>query len=97
MAILETLLELDWKVLFGLFVSAVVIGHLVVYISDPHGLRSFPGPTLAKLSDLWLARVAANGHRSEDVHELHKKYGEFSFFSRSSIEILAVSPCLFTF
>lgn len=77
MAIVETLLELDWKAVLGLFVAVVLVGHVVAYVSDSHGLRSFPGPILAKLSDLWLARVAANGHRSEVVHELHEKYGEF--------------------
>ena len=75
MAIVETLLGLDWKTSLGLLIATIVVGHLVAYVSDPHGLRSFPGPTLAKLSDLWLARVAANGHRSEVVHELHEKYG----------------------
>lgn len=76
MAIVETLLKLEWKALLGLFVAVVVVGHILAYVSDSHGLRSFPGPILAKLSNLWLARVAANGHRSEVVHELHKKYGE---------------------
>lgn len=76
MSIIGTLLESDWKTLLGVLGAAVIIGHIVSYVTDPHGLRSFPGPALAKLSDLWLARVATNGHRSEVVHELHEKYGQ---------------------
>ena len=57
----------------GLLILAV---HLVPYLVDTHGARSIPGPWLAKFTDAWLGRVAARGHRSELVHELHKQYGE---------------------
>ncbi|EPS94357.1 hypothetical protein FOMPIDRAFT_1134482 [Fomitopsis schrenkii] len=60
-----------------LILFAIGLNHLVPYLQDLHTLRSCPGPTLAKLSDLWLGRVAAQGHRSEVVHELHKQYGTF--------------------
>jgi len=56
-----------------LVVSAV---HLVPYVVDTRGVRTIPGPWLAKFTDAWLGRVAARGHRSEVVHELHKQYGE---------------------
>ncbi|KAI6019956.1 cytochrome P450 [Pisolithus orientalis] len=46
---------------------AVVFAHLVP--------RSIPGPFLAKFSDIWLGWVSSLGHRSDVVHELHKKYG----------------------
>ncbi|KAI0302392.1 cytochrome P450 monooxygenase pc-bph [Multifurca ochricompacta] len=49
----------------------------IPWLLDPHGLRSFPGPFLARFSDLWLGRVAQQGHRSEIVHALHEKYGTF--------------------
>ncbi|KAH9934405.1 cytochrome P450 monooxygenase pc-bph [Fomitopsis serialis] len=58
-----------------LFVAC--LAHLLPYLTDPHALRSYPGPWLAKLSDVWLGRVAAQGHRSEVVHQLHKQYGTF--------------------
>ena len=58
----------------ALFVSAI---HLVPYVVDARGIRTIPGPWLAKYTDAWLGRVAARGHRSEVVHELHKKYGEY--------------------
>ena len=54
----------------------VVAVHVVPYVVDTHGVRSIPGPWLAKFSDAWLGRVAARGHRSETVHELHNQYGK---------------------
>lgn len=79
MAIAEALLGLDWKALLGLLFAVVVLGHIVAYVVDPHALRAYPGPTLAKFTDLWLGRTVALGHRSEVVHELHQKYGEYLF------------------
>ena len=55
---------------------AVLAVHLVPYVVDTHGIRSIPGPWLAKVTDVWMGRVAAGGHRSEVVHEVHKQYGE---------------------
>ncbi|KII87769.1 hypothetical protein PLICRDRAFT_176536 [Plicaturopsis crispa FD-325 SS-3] len=57
--------------------TVVVCAHVIPYFVDPHGFRSIPGPFLAKFSDLWLGWVSAHGHRSEIVHELHRKYGKF--------------------
>lgn len=54
----------------------VLAGHFIYFIIDPHRIRSYPGPLLAKLTDAWLGYVAAHGHRSEVVHGLHQKYGE---------------------
>lgn len=54
---------------------AVVFAHLVPYLTDPFNQRSIPGPFLAKFSDIWLGWVSSLGHRSDVVHELHKKYG----------------------
>lgn len=54
----------------------IVFVYFLTWLIDPHGLRSFPGPWLARFSDLWLGRVAQQGHRSEVVHKMHKKYGE---------------------
>ncbi|KAK0476255.1 cytochrome P450 monooxygenase [Armillaria luteobubalina] len=55
----------------------VVLVYLVPYLVDPHGLRSYPGPLIAKFSDAWLVYVAYKEHRSEVVHDLHTKYGPF--------------------
>ena len=56
--------------------ALLVLIHFIPWLVDPHGLRSFPGPWLARFSDLWLGRVAKHGHRSEVVHQMHEKYGE---------------------
>jgi len=56
--------------------AVVILVHFIPWLVDPHGLRSFPGPWVARFSDLWLGRVAQHGHRSEVVHEMHQKYGE---------------------
>lgn len=55
----------------------VVLVHLVPYLVDSHGLRSYPGPLIAKFSDAWLGYVSYKGHRSEVVHDLHMRYGPF--------------------
>ena len=57
--------------------ALLVVGtHVVPYAVDTHKMRSIPGPWLAKFTDAWLGRVAARGHRSEVVHQLHKQYGK---------------------
>ena len=56
---------------------AILAAHLVPYVVDAHGIRYIPGPWLAKFTDAWMGRVAAGGHRSEVVHEMHKQYGEY--------------------
>ena len=56
-------------------IAVFLAAHIGPYVWDRYHLRAIPGPTLAKLSDAWLARVAASGHRSEEVHKLHEKYG----------------------
>jgi hypothetical protein len=56
--------------------ALLVLVYFIPWLIDPHGLRSFPGPWLARFSDLWLGRVAKHGHRSEVVHQMHEKYGE---------------------
>ena len=72
-----------------LFLFVIAFIHLVPYTEDPHALRSYPGPNLAKFSDIWLGRIAAQGHRSEVVHELHKQHGMTqSRFHRVSLSSL---------
>ncbi|KAL4079574.1 cytochrome P450 [Scleroderma citrinum] len=61
--------------LLTLLLSSVAFVHLVPFIADPFNQRRIPGPFLARFSDLWLGWVTSQGHRSDVVHELHKKYG----------------------
>ena len=76
MSLIDHLLNVNPTSFILLFPTLVILGHLVPWLVDPHGLRSFPGPWLAHFSDLWLGRVARQGHRSEVVHDLHEKHGE---------------------
>lgn len=63
-------------VILTLVPALIALAHLIPWLVDPHGLRSFPGPWPARFSNLWLGRVAKHGHRSEVVHKMHEKYGE---------------------
>lgn len=80
MAIVDYLLHLDWISTLSLLGVFVLLAHLVPYFVDPFCIRSngISGPFWAGLSDAWLGWIAAQGHRSEVVHELHKKYGASS-------------------
>jgi len=65
----------------------VLTVHLVPYVVDSHGIRSIPGPWIARFTDAWLGRVAARGHRSEVVHDMHKKYGTFVRLAPNHVSI----------
>lgn len=72
--------------------ALVLLVHFIPWLVDPHGLRSFPGPRLARFSDLWLGRVAKHGHRSQVVHQMHEKYGKLRHFTfRSSRTVCNIS------
>ncbi|KAF6764285.1 cytochrome P450 monooxygenase [Ephemerocybe angulata] len=75
---LETLLNI-WSPSTALYLLpvSVILVHIVPYLLDAQKIRQFPGPFIAKFSDAWLGYVSKNGHRSEDVHRMHLKYGPF--------------------
>ncbi|KAM5532170.1 hypothetical protein V8D89_014195 [Ganoderma adspersum] len=77
MSFLDPLLTFDFATWTVVGLGAIVLFHLVPYLVDSHHIRAYPGPLLAKFSDVWLGYVAAHGHRSERVHELHKQHGTF--------------------
>jgi benzoate 4-monooxygenase len=54
---------------------------------DPRGIRAIPGPYLAKFSDAWLGWVSSQGHRSEVVHEAHRKHGTFVRLAPNHVSI----------
>jgi benzoate 4-monooxygenase len=81
MAILEQFAQLSLTQWLILIPTLVVAGHIFAWVVDPHRVRSYPGPLLAKFSDAWLGYIAAHGHRSEVVHKMHEKYGESSLRS----------------
>ncbi|EMD40236.1 hypothetical protein CERSUDRAFT_112429 [Gelatoporia subvermispora B] len=67
--------------------SVLLAVALVAHLRDPHHLRSYPGPFLASLTDLWLAYKVWVGDRSPGVHELHKKHGTFLRIGPNHISI----------
>ncbi|KAK0219526.1 hypothetical protein EDD85DRAFT_342069 [Armillaria nabsnona] len=67
--------------------TLVILVHLVPYLIDAHGLRSYPGPLVAKFSDAWLGCVSYKGHRSEVIHDLHMKYGSFVRLAPNHISV----------
>ena len=69
-------LHIDLSTLAVAIPSVVVLWHVLPWVWDSHGVRSIPGPFIAKFSDIWLGLVAKDGHRSEVVHQLHLKYGQ---------------------
>ena len=77
--IVNALLSVDFKTFLILFLVSSLAFVILPYILDKHHIRSnkVPGPVLAGFSDAWLGWTAAHGHRSEDVHVLHQRYGTF--------------------
>ena len=55
--------------------ALVFLAHFIPWLVDSRAIRGYPGPFLAKFSDLWLAYVSKTGHRSETVHKMHQIYG----------------------
>ncbi|KAI0045027.1 cytochrome P450 monooxygenase [Auriscalpium vulgare] len=85
--IVERVKSLDVTTLLLLLPAAVILVHVIAWLLDPRGVRAYPGPWLARFTDLWLGRVAAKGHRSEVVHELHKRYGTFVRLAPNHVSI----------
>ncbi|CCM04277.1 uncharacterized protein FIBRA_06448 [Fibroporia radiculosa] len=52
-----------------------ILVHLVPYIMDSRGLRAYPGPFLAKFTDVWLGLTIFSNTWSETIDNLHKKHG----------------------
>ena len=55
--------------------TLIFLAHFVPWLVDPRGIRGYPGPFLAKFSDLWLACICNTGRRSITIHKMHQKYG----------------------
>ncbi|PBK69145.1 cytochrome P450 [Armillaria solidipes] len=70
-------LHTDLSTVIAAVTVLVVLVHLVPYLIDSRRLRSYPGPLIAKFSDAWLGYVSHQGHRSEVIYDLHRKYGPF--------------------
>ena len=80
--------------------ATILVVHFIPWIRDSRGIRNYPGPFLAKFSDLWLGYVSKKGHRSEVIHDMHRKYGtalipfsdHMSFITFSKGPIIRIAP-----
>ncbi|KAJ8472743.1 hypothetical protein ONZ45_g16543 [Pleurotus djamor] len=79
--------NLDFNALAISLLAIVAAAHILPWLWDPHGIRLYPGPFIAKFSDIWLGWVSAQGHRSEVVHEMHEKYGPFVRLAPNHVSI----------
>jgi benzoate 4-monooxygenase len=87
MAIISYIVDRPFQTVVALLLL-VPVYPILAWLLDEHGLRSIPGPKLAALSDAWLGYWAAQGCRSEHVHDMHLKYG-----ARISLYSLDPSHC----
>ena len=55
--------------------------YAIPYLSDRYGLRRYPGPLLAKISNLWFANEIAHRRNISAVHKMHDKYGTIILLS----------------
>lgn len=67
--------------------ALVLLAHLLPWLLDSYRIRDIPGPWLAKFTDAWLGYWAAQGMRSEHVHEIHQKYGNVARIAPDHISI----------
>jgi len=64
--------------LYLVFVAAASYGVVALVTWFP--LRQFPGPRLASISELWLAKAIYNGNMGETFVKVNNKYGRLSSF-----------------
>lgn len=67
---------INWQTVLTALLVTFILVHVIRYVLDPQKIRNYPGPFLAKFTDVWLGWVSKNGHRSEVAHRMHQKYGE---------------------
>jgi hypothetical protein len=62
----------------GLYISSVIVYRLTL-----HPLANYPGPFLAKITDIYLAYHAYKGDRHLEFFRCHEKYGLLSHLDNS--------------
>jgi benzoate 4-monooxygenase len=85
-AFVDTLQAMNSMIIL-LIITPAILFLILAYVMDPQAIRSIPGPFLAKFTDVWLGWVSVHGHRSEVVHEMHKKYGTFVRLAPNHVSI----------
>ncbi|CRG83418.1 Isotrichodermin C-15 hydroxylase [Talaromyces islandicus] len=62
----------------------------VLYMTVFHPLAKYPGPFVAKLTDLYSVWHALRGTRHWNFYELHKRYGDFVRWGPNSVSVCSV-------
>lgn len=69
--------HVDARLVIPILFVTIGIAYTIPYLSDRYGLRRFPGPLLAKVSNLWFASQIAHRRNIAAVHAMHEEYGSF--------------------
>lgn len=73
--------------LFWVVVAVLLIATYVLRTALKPGLRSIPGPFLAKFTDLWRLRAVWKGNFQRAVIDLHRTYGDVVRVGPNTISI----------
>ncbi|EPS95052.1 hypothetical protein FOMPIDRAFT_1133122 [Fomitopsis schrenkii] len=65
----------------------LVVAKVVNYLTDSSGLRSYPGPFLAKFTDAWIFWMVSRNRWSRSVEDVHIKYGPIVRIAPNHISI----------
>lgn len=61
---------------------------LLTYRAIFHPYNKFPGPFLARISDIWYSYQCRHAHAPEQLLKLHRKYGDFLRIGSSSLSVV---------
>jgi hypothetical protein len=72
-----------------IFLAVVVSSFLIqaIWKSLAPGLRTVPGPFLAKFTPLWLFPMAASGKLHQTMRDLHEKHGHLVRYDTNHISV----------
>ncbi|KIP04788.1 hypothetical protein PHLGIDRAFT_75338 [Phlebiopsis gigantea 11061_1 CR5-6] len=79
--------HLDTRLIVLVPVIILGLAYTVPYFSDRYGIRRYPGPLLAKISNLWFANQVFHRRNIVAVHEMHEQYGTFVRITPNQVSI----------
>ncbi|KAF2742470.1 cytochrome P450 [Sporormia fimetaria CBS 119925] len=87
-SVLSSPLLLLASIVGGLFAYAALV---ILYRLTLHPLAKYPGPPLAKITDIWLAYYAYRGSRHLAYYRAHEQYGDVVRIGPNSLSFNSVS------
>jgi hypothetical protein len=92
MEISSLLLDLSRHLAFYLLtligLSFIYVVGVVIYRLTLHPLAKYPGPFLAKITDVYLAYHAWKGDRHLEFYRCHEKYGIYTYIRPPAVKRL---------